>query len=389
MIEDMRVSALVLAAGYANRMGDLKPLLPLGDSTVIERAVRCFLEAGVRDVKVVVGHRAVEITPILARLGVQAVFNARYDVGMYASVRAGVSSLDVGAEAFFLLPGDSPLVKPRTILELLRAWRENQVRIVYPCFLGTRGHPPLISTTCKEVILSGEWPGGLRAVLAQYEDDALDQAVVDQGVLVDLDAPADYHAALAYVSREDIPTRDECLAILDRHEVPQPVIAHSQVVTNVARKLATKLKAAGLDLNLALVVAGGLLHDLAKGQPNHAYAGAQELRDLGCPRVAEIVATHIDIGLERPLNEAQVVYLADKVTRGTCLVSLADRYRAALARFAGQSEVLDAVRDRFRRAEGIKGRIESVLGLSLEQTLSEETLEETSSEDKSRPPRFL
>ncbi len=380
MLENTRVSALVLAAGYANRMGDLKPLLPLGDFTVIERAVGCFLEADVWDVKVVVGHRAAEITPILARLGVQAVFNTHYDAGMYASVVAGVSSLDAGTEVFFLLPGDSPLVKSRTLLELLRAWRENRVGIVYPCFLGTRGHPPLISTTYTETILAGERPGGLRAVLAQYEDDALDVAVVDQGMLVDLDTPADYNAALAYVSREDIPTRDECLAILDRHKVPhQPVIAHSQVVTKVARKLVATLNATGLDLNLDLVVAGGLLHDLAKGQPNHAHAGAQVLRELGYPRVAEIAATHIDIGLEHPLNEAQVVYLADKVTGGICLVPLADRCQAALARFAGQPEVLEAVRDRFRHAEAIKGRIESVLGLPLEQILSEETLKETSS----------
>ena len=101
MVGDASISALVLAAGHANRMGDFKPLLPLGDSTVIERAVRCFLEAGVRDVKVVVGHRAAEIVPILSRSGVQAVFNAHYDAGMYASVVAGVSSLDAGTEAFF------------------------------------------------------------------------------------------------------------------------------------------------------------------------------------------------------------------------------------------------------------------------------------------------
>jgi putative nucleotidyltransferase with HDIG domain len=198
---------------------------------------------------------------------------------------------------------------------------------------------------------------------------------------VDLDAPADYHAALAYLSREDIPTRDESLAILDRCKAPQPVIAHSQVVANVACRLATTLNAAGLDLNLDLVVAGGLLHDLAKGQPNHAHAGAQVLRDLGYPRVAEIVATHINIGLEQPLNEAQIVYLADKVTKGTRLVSLADRCQASLARFAGRPEVLGAVRNRFRHAEAIKGRIESVGGLSLKRILSEEMLKETSGDE--------
>jgi molybdenum cofactor cytidylyltransferase len=375
-----KVTALVLAAGYSHRMGDFKPLLPLGDSTVIERAAACFLEAGVQDVKVVVGHRTAEITPILARLGVQAVFNAHYDAGMYASVVAGVSSLDADTEAFFLLPGDSPLVKPRTVRELLCARHESQAGIVYPCFLGPRGHPPLISTTYTETILAGERPGGLRAVLAQYEDDAVDVAVADQGVLMDLDTPVDYRAALAYASREDIPTNDECRAILDRCHVPQPVIAHSQVVANVARKLAATLNAAGLDLNLDLVVAGGLLHDMAKGQSNHARAGEKALRELGYPRVAEIVASHMDIGLEQPLDAAQIVYLADKVTQGTRLASLDERRRAALARFAGRPAALEAAKGRFRNAEIIKGRVEAILGLPLDQILFEETFEEMGSD---------
>jgi CTP:molybdopterin cytidylyltransferase MocA len=47
MAKGTRFATLVLAAGHANRMGDLKPVLPLGDSTTIERAVGCLLEAGV------------------------------------------------------------------------------------------------------------------------------------------------------------------------------------------------------------------------------------------------------------------------------------------------------------------------------------------------------
>jgi CTP:molybdopterin cytidylyltransferase MocA len=46
MIEKGRIVALILAAGYSSRMGALKPLLPVGRSTVIEEAVTRFLDAG-------------------------------------------------------------------------------------------------------------------------------------------------------------------------------------------------------------------------------------------------------------------------------------------------------------------------------------------------------
>ena len=53
------IPALVLAAGRSSRMGRAKATLPLdGEDTFLTRIVRTFLEAGVDDVVVVVGHTA-------------------------------------------------------------------------------------------------------------------------------------------------------------------------------------------------------------------------------------------------------------------------------------------------------------------------------------------
>lgn len=70
-----RLAAVILAAGYSRRLGRFKPLLPRDGSTVIERAMGSFLQAGVTDVRVVVGHEAAELEPALGRLGVEAIFN--------------------------------------------------------------------------------------------------------------------------------------------------------------------------------------------------------------------------------------------------------------------------------------------------------------------------
>lgn len=369
-----KVAALILAAGYSSRMGDFKPLLPLGRATVIERAVSGFLGAGIRDVRVVVGHRAEEVIRVLEPLGVRTVFNAAYDSGMYSSVVAGVGSLPPGeVDAFFLLPGDNPLVKPQTIRELVNAYRESRAGIVYPCFMGRRGHPPLIDMAYTGDILAGEQPGGLRTVLGRYESLALNVEVVDQGVLLDIDTPADYREVLAFSLKEDVPGEQECLAILDRFKVSPEITAHARLVTDLARKLALLLNEAGLDLDLDLITAAGLLHDLAKGQRNHAQAGAEALTQLAYPRVAEVVSLHMDLppGQGPGLDEVQIIYLADKLTQGDRLVPLSERLKACLDRFAGRQDVSEAAVGRLRDAEEIGKRVEAVLGMPLERAIFE------------------
>jgi CTP:molybdopterin cytidylyltransferase MocA len=191
-----KIAALVLAAGYSSRMGTFKPLLPLGKTTVIEKAVSCFLAAGIQDIRVVVGHRAGEVILVLDCLGVKSVINDHYAKGMYSSVMAGVRSFEPEVQAFFLLPGDSPLVKQQTITELIQFYRESEAGIIYPCIKGLRGHPPLISARYIKSILAWNQPGGLRALLSNYAMDALNVEVADQGVHMDIDYPVDYQKVL-------------------------------------------------------------------------------------------------------------------------------------------------------------------------------------------------
>ncbi|MDO8671114.1 MAG: nucleotidyltransferase family protein [Dehalococcoidia bacterium] len=198
-----QIAGLVLAAGYSNRMGNFKPLLPFGDATVIESAVGTFLKAGVHDVRVVVGWRANEIIPILADLGVIAVINPRFDSGMYSSVVAGVESMNPEVEAFLLLPGDYPLVKPETVQTLIDAYLHTQAGIIYPRFLERRGHPPLILTRYFEIVLPPDLPGGVRTLLRQHDTEALDVEVTDRGVVMDLDDIDDYRKALEYSRRPE------------------------------------------------------------------------------------------------------------------------------------------------------------------------------------------
>ncbi len=188
-----RLAAVVLAAGLSRRMGRLKPLLPLGDRTVLETAASAFTGAGLEALIVVTGHRADEVGRLVAQRGWLEAPNPEYQTGMYSSVRAGVAALPAGTEAFFLLPCDIPLVSVTTVSTLAAARQgAGDPAVCYPIFGGRRGHPPLISAALIPEILTGEPDGGLRALLASHKDRCLETKVEDEGILQDMDTPEAY-----------------------------------------------------------------------------------------------------------------------------------------------------------------------------------------------------
>jgi CTP:molybdopterin cytidylyltransferase MocA len=354
-------------------MGNFKPLLPLGKSTVVETAVESFLGAGIEDIRVVLGHRADEVAPVVAgHRGVTFLPNQNYAEGMFSSVQTGVSSLGPEVEAFFMLPADNPLIKRRTLVEIIRVYCETGAAIVYPCFAGERGHPPLITARFAGSILNWSRPGGLQALLREHETEAVEVEVPDQGVLMDMDTPEDYRMLAEYHYRRDIPTVQECSVILKKYNVQDRVEGHCRAVANMAERLTFLLNGAGCNINSDLVTAAGLLHDLAREKPDHAAAGASILRELGFPRAADIVASHMDITLSGEIvpGAAEIVYLADKMIKGETPVTLEDRLGETMISLAGNPEASQAAEQRLRNAQVIKARIEALLGMPLEKAVN-------------------
>ena len=192
------ISAIILAAGYSRRMGTLKPTLKLGDRTILERAIGLFRDLGIKDVIVVTGHGAEQTIPIVHDCCARAIFNRQFERGMFSSVQSGVKAVKTASRAFFVLPVDIPLVSPQTIKELLKAYYIGNGKIVFPVFLGKRGHPPLVDACYRNEILSYSGDGGLRAIFRNHEEESINIEVADEMILSDLDTPADY---LAFVSR--------------------------------------------------------------------------------------------------------------------------------------------------------------------------------------------
>jgi len=364
-----KVTAVILAAGFSSRMEDFKPLLLLGGMTILERVIRLFHQNGISDTQVVVGHRSEDLFSLLQSCGARWVVNESYREGMFSSVIAGISRLEADREAFFLQPMDIPLVRPRTIRDMLKAYPKAGKHILYPTFQGRRGHPPLIAAAFTEEIRIWKGEGGLRSFLGQYETQSLEVEVADEYILRDVDTTADYQELALRYQNYEIPSLMECRVLLTKKStVAGPLLEHCQKVAQVALRLVEELNQSGDQLNSDLVVAAGLLHDMAKGQLDHAKTGEKILNELGFPAVAKIVGTHKDIlpRKEDQLSEEEVLYLADKMVRGNQLVPLQESYQIAKERFACDPRAYVAAEKRWADAFLIKEKVEKKIGRTLE-----------------------
>jgi putative nucleotidyltransferase with HDIG domain len=150
--------------------------------------------------------------------------------------------------------------------------------------------------------------------------------------------------------------------------LPSPIAEHCRAVSEVARRLAGALAAAGSEIDIELVRTAALLHDIARTGKNHAQAGARLLLEHGFDRLAPIVGAHMDLDVrpDLPMDAAQVVFLADKVVEGERYEDLDRRFGEKLERFGGDRNVAEAIRRRWENARLIRGKVEKLTGRSIE-----------------------
>lgn len=366
----MRIAAVILAAGLSSRMGSSKPLLTLGDRSLLGHCRVLFAGCGVTDLLAVVGHRAEEVGAECVSLGLSAVENPDYRSGMFSSVRRAVSALPAGIEAFFMLPVDIPLVRPATVRSLLEAFAAGGNAVLFPTFTGRRGHPPLIPAGLIPPILAHDGDGGLELLLGRYPGREI--AVWDEGILLDADTPEDLQRLRERQGRRAIPTRQETDALAGLL-LSEQGLDHGRLVGRAAVALAEALNARGAGLDLDAVYCGGLLHDVAKGQPRHGERGAEMLAGLGLPEIGAIVVDHMDLPspLDGRLTAREIVCLADKYISGTRRTGLGERYAEKLRLCAGDAAACRAIKERLERALALQALAEQSVGSSLDTLFDE------------------
>lgn len=173
--------------------------------------------------------------------------------------------------------------------------------------------------------------------------------------------PGEFEVEQTGVMPKPAPDEGECRAIWEHYQTPQKVREHCLAVSKLAVSIGERLNLAGCGLNMEMIRGAALLHDVARADENHAAKGAEILQREGYPAIAEIIRRHHDLEPEGETpDEAEVVYLADKLVRGSEVVTLAERFADSRKRCASETdakEALAAHERRYRQAKQIEAKI--------------------------------
>jgi uncharacterized protein len=166
-----------------------------------------------------------------------------------------------------------------------------------------------------------------------------------------------------------IPSREECLNLMSRYGMLENIVSHSLEVANVALFISIELNKKGQNIDISLVEAASLLHDLTKTEclktkNDHAQTGSQQLKRMGYERVGEVVARHIWLGKEEDptcVSEEEIVNYADKRVMHDRIVSLEERFNDLKARYGLNQKAMDYLERLQREIYGIENKIFSIL----------------------------
>lgn len=186
------VSAILLAAGESTRMGKQKLLLPLGNMTMVEQSLENLLNSRVKEVIVVLGCNADEITPVIEKKNIRLVINQDFRLGMSSSIKAGISEISKDTEGVMIALADQPLIPPEIIDILIESFSGDERGIVLPVFKGLRGHPVIFDLKYKYELMAIDGDVGLRGVVKAHIDDLKEVEVDCPGILKDIDVMEDY-----------------------------------------------------------------------------------------------------------------------------------------------------------------------------------------------------
>jgi molybdenum cofactor cytidylyltransferase len=196
------IAGIVLAAGESRRMGRQKLLLPYAGVPVIRHIVNVLLESDVDAIGVVTGKDDAPVEECLVDVHVQFMHNEHYKNGMLSSVRKGVELAQELDTDMMLLLGDQPMIKVEVVNKLLSGWREKEKGIHVASYHSRGGHPVVIHRSFYDEILNEFENEGLRGLMKKHSEQVSKIEMSDERVLMDMDSPADYEAALKQLENE-------------------------------------------------------------------------------------------------------------------------------------------------------------------------------------------
>jgi molybdenum cofactor cytidylyltransferase len=197
--ERFAAAGVLLAAGASRRMGTNKLLLQLDGESLLRRAARRALAAGLAPVVVVLGHEVERARLELAGLACEVAVNPAFIGPTSGSLHAGLRRLEPDIDAAVVMLADMVLVSDQMLAALVARARETTAPLVASRYGDVTAPPLLFRRGLFGEIMDWTGEGCGKAIVQRHWKDAL---FLDwpAAVLSDVDTPEDLRLAETLLS---------------------------------------------------------------------------------------------------------------------------------------------------------------------------------------------
>jgi len=184
----MKIAILILAAGTASRMGEIKQLLPYKETFMVDHVIKNAQEV-VEDVYVVLGANAEIIEQKLQNNNVKKITNQHYKKGLSSSIICGVKTL-LDYDAILICLADQPKIDVAYYKELIAVFKESSDVIVASRYEGFNGVPAIFPKSYYSKLLELNGDKGAKHLLNSKLNFI--KTIASSEKLLDIDTPEDY-----------------------------------------------------------------------------------------------------------------------------------------------------------------------------------------------------
>lgn len=184
------IAGVLLAAGFARRMGRPKLLLAFRGKPIVRWAADA-LAPHVEDLVVVTGQEDGGVREALSGLRVRFARNPRPQDGQGSSIAVGVGALKPWTRAALIGLGDQPRLSDQVVPALLIAWERSGKAIAAPVYRGTQGTPVLFAASVFGELAALGGDAGARSVI-QADPERVELVALDLPMPADVDTPEDF-----------------------------------------------------------------------------------------------------------------------------------------------------------------------------------------------------
>ena len=197
-VQQVRIGAIILAAGSSQRMGRPKMLLPWGDTSILGHVIQLWQALVGEQVTVVIAGTATHLQQELERLNFPRqnwIQNSTPERGMFSSIQCAANwgQWPETLTHWTLVLGDQPHLGLETLRKLLDFARRNPGQVCQPTRRSRWRHPVVLPKPVFKQ-LSRSTAQTLQEFLASCDRAALE--CEDPGFDYDIDTPEDYRKAL-------------------------------------------------------------------------------------------------------------------------------------------------------------------------------------------------